>query len=200
LLNYSSFGTSVDNCFYGLNLDSKDDNDSDESDSLSNQNEYNEMKMSWNDRNDPNLVQQCKCRYDRSSLEEMRNGFWEGSAILNHGSHIKIGCFHFVFIIVDNTFAAITPMPININRLNNFKPIFIETINKLAQENNKKGQLNLDKYGVTTKTKVSNLTTNKKDNKRKKTFKLNATTSTVDNTNDLFLCTNNKKNLLIDHN
>ena len=78
LLNYSKFGTIVDNFYYGYDLkENVEENEADDAD-----------------------LNKCVCRRKcvRSDLYE---NVCEGSAILKHGSLISFGCANFVFIILD---------------------------------------------------------------------------------------------------
>lgn len=68
LLNYSDFGTQVDNCMLGFDLEDED----------------------------------CE-------------KFWEGPIELKHGSLIRIGCFKFVFVIIDYEFR----FDLNVNKFDN---------------------------------------------------------------------------------
>ena len=43
---------------------------------------------------------QCNCKAKYSNILNCEGG-WEGSAVLHHGSHIKIGCLQFVFSITN---------------------------------------------------------------------------------------------------
>lgn len=41
----------------------------------------------------------CTSKTTQPINSQIRNAGWEGPAILHHGSHIKIGCFQFIFSI-----------------------------------------------------------------------------------------------------
>ena len=43
----------------------------------------------------------CSCKTSSSSLIGGSGAGWEGTALLRHGSYIKLGCMQFVFSIVD---------------------------------------------------------------------------------------------------
>ena len=43
----------------------------------------------------------CGCKTSSSSLIGGSGAGWEGTAILRHGSYIKLGCMQFVFSIVE---------------------------------------------------------------------------------------------------
>ena len=45
--------------------------------------------------------QPCNCKVSGSSLIGGSGAGWEGTAVLHHGSAIKVGCLQFVFSIVD---------------------------------------------------------------------------------------------------
>lgn len=44
----------------------------------------------------------CGCKASSSSLISGNGAGWEGTALLHHGSYIKLGCLQFVFSIVDH--------------------------------------------------------------------------------------------------
>jgi hypothetical protein len=44
----------------------------------------------------------CNCKGSSSSLIGGSGAGWEGTALLHHGSYIKVGCLQFVFSIVDH--------------------------------------------------------------------------------------------------
>ncbi|GFS14103.1 PHD finger protein 12, partial [Elysia marginata] len=44
----------------------------------------------------------CSCRASSSTLIGGSGAGWEGTALLHHGSYIKVGCLQFVFSIVDH--------------------------------------------------------------------------------------------------
>lgn len=43
----------------------------------------------------------CNCRISSSSLIGGSGAGWEGTALLNHGSYIKLGCMQFIFSILE---------------------------------------------------------------------------------------------------
>ena len=47
------------------------------------------------------ITRSCNCRASASSLIGGSGAGWEGTAILHHGSYIKLGCLHFLFSIVE---------------------------------------------------------------------------------------------------
>lgn len=44
----------------------------------------------------------CNCKGSSSTMIGGSGAGWEGTAILHHGSYIKVGCLQFVFSIVDH--------------------------------------------------------------------------------------------------
>lgn len=44
----------------------------------------------------------CSCKYSPSAIIGSTGCGWEGSATINHGSHIKFGCLQFLFSITDH--------------------------------------------------------------------------------------------------
>uniref|UniRef100_A0A6I8NRP9 PHF12 protein n=2 Tax=Ornithorhynchus anatinus TaxID=9258 RepID=A0A6I8NRP9_ORNAN len=51
----------------------------------------------------------CSCKASSSSLIGGSGAGWEGTALLHHGSYIKVGCLQFVFSITE--FATKQPRP-----------------------------------------------------------------------------------------
>uniref|UniRef100_A0A3Q2CP95 Uncharacterized protein n=1 Tax=Cyprinodon variegatus TaxID=28743 RepID=A0A3Q2CP95_CYPVA len=43
----------------------------------------------------------CSCKVSSSSLIGGSGAGWEGTALLHHGSYIKLGCLQFVFSITE---------------------------------------------------------------------------------------------------
>ena len=116
LLNYSDNGTVVDNCLYGFNLDPSDTEDS-SSDSEEATKTSKQRNNSANDhlmdticcKNIPQMSSRPKqtrkpCNCTENDLIHER--YWEGSAVLSHGSRIRFGCLEFLFIIVDYDFVS----------------------------------------------------------------------------------------------
>lgn len=62
-------------------------------------------------------VEKCACT--EICLSNSHEKFWEGSAVLNHGSRIRFGCLDFVFIIVDYDFVSSR----NLNNTQNIQPV-----------------------------------------------------------------------------
>ena len=44
----------------------------------------------------------CSCKVSSSTVIGGSGAGWEGTALLHHGSYIKVGCLQFVFSIVDH--------------------------------------------------------------------------------------------------
>lgn len=44
---------------------------------------------------------QCHCKSGGSNMISGGGAGWEGTALLHHGSHVKLGCLQYVFSIVD---------------------------------------------------------------------------------------------------
>jgi hypothetical protein len=110
LLNYSENGTVVDNILFSNDitmkqLEDNDDDDVDDDENSSSFNDDSDESFINNNDNKPKMSSKlsknywsCKCK---CSLTDVFAGkCWEGSAILNHGSHIKFGCLEFVFCII----------------------------------------------------------------------------------------------------
>lgn len=112
LLNYSEHGTTVDNVLYSCDfsaktpvkpLPSKTGGGSRKHLPLA---KHVDQMSSSEDKGTVKahaykLLRPCRCKSDCISLVRENSAGWEGSAILNHSSYIKIGCMEFVFSIVD---------------------------------------------------------------------------------------------------
>ena len=48
------------------------------------------------------VISSCSCKHSPSAIIGSTGCGWEGSATINHGSHIKFGCLQFLFSITDN--------------------------------------------------------------------------------------------------
>uniref|UniRef100_A0A673WJP9 PHD finger protein 12 n=1 Tax=Salmo trutta TaxID=8032 RepID=A0A673WJP9_SALTR len=106
LLNYSEHGTTVDNVLYSCDFSEK---------SLPSPASGLVSKvqgivrktglmplggvMSCQPQGGPRLS--CNCKASSSSLIGGSGAGWEGTALLHHGSYIKLGCMQFVFSIVE---------------------------------------------------------------------------------------------------
>ncbi|XP_053372369.1 PHD finger protein 12 [Clarias gariepinus] len=117
LLNYSEHGTTVDNVLYSCDFsektgpspssglvskvqsiirrckkrkqeEEKDEARGDVSGVMSSQAEDSHLR-------------QCGCKASGSSLIGGSGAGWEGTALLHHGSHVKLGCLQFVFSITE---------------------------------------------------------------------------------------------------
>ena len=51
-----------------------------------------------------NKFSKCKCKTGEENDEVCK--YWEGPAILSHGSHLRFGCLDFIFVIVDYDFIS----------------------------------------------------------------------------------------------
>lgn len=49
----------------------------------------------------------CNCKVSSSSLIGGSGAGWEGTALLHHGSYVKLGCLQFVFSIIDQAAASV---------------------------------------------------------------------------------------------
>ena len=47
------------------------------------------------------VLKNCNCKNSASTIIGGNGAGWEGSALINHGSHIKIGCLQFVFSVTN---------------------------------------------------------------------------------------------------
>ncbi|KAK3085048.1 hypothetical protein FSP39_023477, partial [Pinctada imbricata] len=119
LLNYSEHGTTVDNVLYSCDFSDKpactpqptpvvaavrniiktkqEEKLQEEEEKLMMSSHANSMKKS------------CNCKTSSSSLIGGSGAGWEGTALLHHGSYIKLGCLQFVFSIVDHATASLGP-------------------------------------------------------------------------------------------
>lgn len=115
LINYSPYGTYVNNVLYSNNIFTKrpDYNVSTEEKSANIEMQVREIIDKKRKANKPrkssleskmsavDCVERLECCCVNNS-EELKKG-WEGSAILNHGSLLRFGCVSFVFSIVEST-------------------------------------------------------------------------------------------------
>ncbi|XP_055022731.1 PHD finger protein 12 isoform X2 [Boleophthalmus pectinirostris] len=128
LLNYSEHGTTVDNVLYSCDFSEKasptppsglvakvqgiirrskkqqEDGDSAPS-SLLGLLPVGGVMSSQSQVSSPGQV--CGCRSSSSSLIGGGGAGWEGTALLHHGSYVKLGCLQFVFSVTE--FATKTP-------------------------------------------------------------------------------------------
>ncbi|XP_045172555.2 PHD finger protein 12-like [Mercenaria mercenaria] len=110
LLNYSEHGTTVDNVLYSCDFSDKPATTPQPSAVVAAVRHLNKMhkpKMKADERltmtaRPPDTRLRCNCKGSSSSLIGGSGAGWEGTAILHHGSYIKVGCIQFVFSIVDH--------------------------------------------------------------------------------------------------
>uniref|UniRef100_A0A672NC07 PHD finger protein 12 n=1 Tax=Sinocyclocheilus grahami TaxID=75366 RepID=A0A672NC07_SINGR len=117
LLNYSEHGTTVDNVLYSCDFSEK------MSQSPSNnllakvafvgrcrKKEQEESAMGMAATTEGGVmscesqdapITPCNCKNSGSSLIGGSGAGWEGTALLHHGSHIKLGCLQFIFSITE---------------------------------------------------------------------------------------------------
>uniref|UniRef100_A0A672MWM4 PHD finger protein 12 n=1 Tax=Sinocyclocheilus grahami TaxID=75366 RepID=A0A672MWM4_SINGR len=97
LLNYSEHGTTVDNVLYSCDFSEKM-NQSPSSNLLSKKIDTDGV-MSCQSHDSP--ITPCNCKNSGSSLIGGSGAGWEGTALLHHGSHVKLGCLQFIFSITE---------------------------------------------------------------------------------------------------
>lgn len=128
LLNYSEHGTSVDNVLYSCDFSEKTTPSPASSTVAQVQSIIRRCKRRRKAEGHPSGVQEeavvggvmsgqagdapggrgtCCCRASGSSLIRGSGAGWEGSALLHHGSYIKLGCQQFLFSITE--FATQSP-------------------------------------------------------------------------------------------
>ncbi|XP_053313032.1 PHD finger protein 12 [Spea bombifrons] len=113
LLNYSEHGTTVDNVLYSCDFSEKVPPTPPSSIVAKVQ---SVIKRSKSQNPEPEAVkeeevmrskaqgphqQPCNCKASSSSLIGGSGAGWEGTALLHHGSYIKLGCIQFLFSITD---------------------------------------------------------------------------------------------------
>ncbi|KAI8782938.1 PHD finger protein 12 isoform X1 [Biomphalaria glabrata] len=115
LLNYSEHGTTVDNVLYSCDFSDKPAttpqpspvisavrdiiHGSSKSNRMTDLGNKDKQRMSSRANG---TVKSCGCKASSSSLIGGSGAGWEGTALLHHGSYIKVGCLQFVFSIVDH--------------------------------------------------------------------------------------------------
>lgn len=111
LLNYSEHGTTVDNVLYSCDFSEKTTPTPPSSivakvqsvikycKSRKEEEEQEEMVMSSQAQGPQGKA--CSCKASSSSLIGGSGAGWEGTALLHHGSYIKLGCLQFVFSITE---------------------------------------------------------------------------------------------------
>lgn len=111
-MNYSFYGTHVNNVLYANDLTERQPklNDNRPVDLEKQMREIvdKRRKVNRTRKNSTDCkmiaidcIDRMECSCIGSNLEEGNRGGWEGSAILNHGSLLRFGCISFVFSIVD---------------------------------------------------------------------------------------------------
>ncbi|KAK3587148.1 hypothetical protein CHS0354_006790 [Potamilus streckersoni] len=127
LLNYSEHGTTVDNVLYSCDFSEKTCTAPQTSsvvaavrNMISNNNKTkmkaNEMERIKMMGKSGEMKKMCNCKGSSSSLIGGSGAGWEGTALLHHGSYIKVGCIQFVFSIVDHATNCPTPHAGSIKR------------------------------------------------------------------------------------
>ncbi|WAR02474.1 PHF12-like protein [Mya arenaria] len=109
LLNYSEHGTTVDNVLYSCDFSDKPATTPQPSAvvaAVRHLNKTHKPKMKADERlttsRGSDMRVRCNCKGSSSSMIGGSGAGWEGTAILHHGSYIKVGCLQFVFSIVDH--------------------------------------------------------------------------------------------------
>uniref|UniRef100_A0A8C1B4X9 PHD finger protein 12 n=1 Tax=Cyprinus carpio carpio TaxID=630221 RepID=A0A8C1B4X9_CYPCA len=135
LLNYSEHGTTVDNVLYSCDFSEKM-NQSPSSNLLAKvQNIIREFSLPEESamgvaatteggvmscQSQDVSITPCNCKNSGSSLIGGSGAGWEGTALLHHGSHVKVGCLQFIFSITEFaskplkeelTICSLTPTP-----------------------------------------------------------------------------------------
>uniref|UniRef100_A0A8C5DXQ8 PHD finger protein 12 n=1 Tax=Gouania willdenowi TaxID=441366 RepID=A0A8C5DXQ8_GOUWI len=108
LLNYSEHGTTVDNVLYSCDFSEKASPSSPCGLVAKVQGIIRKfisvkapvLQLMSNQRQGGNQ-QTCSCKASSSSLIKGSGAGWEGTALLHHGSYIKLGCLQFVFSITE---------------------------------------------------------------------------------------------------
>ncbi|KAM9320324.1 LOW QUALITY PROTEIN: PHD finger protein 12 [Gastrophryne carolinensis] len=114
LLNYSEHGTTVDNVLYSCDFSEKILPTPPSSIVAKVQNVIKRRKASpipepehvkeeaaMSSRAQSSHAQPCNCKASSSSLIGGSGAGWEGTALLHHGSYIKLGCIQFLFSITE---------------------------------------------------------------------------------------------------
>ncbi|XP_078681964.1 PHD finger protein 12-like isoform X1 [Branchiostoma floridae x Branchiostoma belcheri] len=111
LLNYSEHGTTVDNVLYSCDFSDKQAAVAPGNPIVSQvrsiicrrrQEKEEEKERKRMSASGSSLPKPCNCKASSSSLIGGSGAGWEGTALLHHGSYIKVGCLQFVFSIVDH--------------------------------------------------------------------------------------------------
>ncbi|XP_019332912.1 PHD finger protein 12 isoform X2 [Alligator mississippiensis] len=113
LLNYSEHGTTVDNVLYSCDFSEKTTPTPPSSivakvqsvirrhKSRKQEEEPHEDAAVMNSQAQGQHRKPCNCKASSSSLIGGSGAGWEGTALLHHGSYIKLGCLQFVFSITE---------------------------------------------------------------------------------------------------
>ncbi|KAL8571389.1 hypothetical protein ACOMHN_046564 [Nucella lapillus] len=126
LLNYSEFGTTVDNVLYSCDFSDKPANvpqptpvvaavrdiiAKSKKEKKENEDKAKDKRYIMSARSREPPGRQCGCKSSSLSLMGSSGPGWEGTATLNHGSYIQLGCLQFVFSIVDHAPPDLLPPP-----------------------------------------------------------------------------------------
>ncbi|KAK7087616.1 PHD finger protein 12-like [Littorina saxatilis] len=126
LLNYSDFGTTVDNVLYSCDFSDKPATTPQPSPVVAAVREIigkNKKKKALDveeDSKDKRYIMSarsrepgrpCSCKANSFMMGGGSGAGWEGTAILHHGSYIRVGCLQFVFSIVDQASQELQPPP-----------------------------------------------------------------------------------------
>ncbi|KAK2160899.1 hypothetical protein LSH36_125g03022 [Paralvinella palmiformis] len=111
LLNYSEHGTTVDNVLYSCDFSDKPATTPQASkmvqsvrdmiDVARGRKQSPQEEKQFMNAHSGKIYRMCSCKTSSSSLIGGSGAGWEGTAILRHGSYIKLGCMQFVFSIVE---------------------------------------------------------------------------------------------------
>ncbi|XP_070571752.1 PHD finger protein 12-like [Ptychodera flava] len=111
LLNYSEHGTTVDNVLYSCDFSDKvtamPPANSIVSkvrniiDTYRGKKEKETVERPTMCESTSSIKKQCNCKASSSSLIGGNGAGWEGTALLHHGSYVKVGCLQFVFSITE---------------------------------------------------------------------------------------------------
>uniref|UniRef100_A0A672G652 PHD finger protein 12 n=1 Tax=Salarias fasciatus TaxID=181472 RepID=A0A672G652_SALFA len=101
LLNYSEHGTTVDNVLYSCDFSEKASPSPPSCLVAKVQGIVRESGGVMSSQCRGAAEQTCSCKASSSSLIGGSGAGWEGTALLHHGSYIKLGCLQFVFSITE---------------------------------------------------------------------------------------------------
>lgn len=96
LLNYSCYGTYVDNVFAANNEMHKPE------DMVDQNGTRRETKKFRTEAERMCVVSRQDCQCVPSRFGELNNG-WEGSLVVSHGSVLRFGCIKFIFTVIDHS-------------------------------------------------------------------------------------------------